>query len=120
MSGRWRQRAAVRAASCQALGSTLTLLPRCSACPPNAACATPRSVGVTSEPQHVQLELTPADQLLLLASDGVWEFIASDEALALVAAHASAEDGCRAVRRGADACTLGACMRAAAAASCVC
>lgn len=90
-----------------------------------------RSVGVTSDPQHVQLELTPADELLLLASDGVWgerlclcdalcccccgidrtlltcsanahlmcraEFISSEEAIAIVAAHEAAEDGCRAV-----------------------
>lgn len=27
-------------------------------------------VGVTSAPQHMQLELTPADKVLVLASDG--------------------------------------------------
>lgn len=28
------------------------------------------SVGVSSEPQHVQLVLTPADKVIVLASDG--------------------------------------------------
>jgi hypothetical protein len=32
----------------------------------NAVCR----VGVTSVPQHMQLELTPADKVLILASDG--------------------------------------------------
>lgn len=43
------------------------------------------------------LELTPADQLLILASDGVWEFISSKEAVDIVGGAASPEEGCRAV-----------------------
>jgi serine/threonine protein phosphatase PrpC len=54
-------------------------------------------VGVSSEPQHVQLELTPADKLLILASDGVWEFISSKEAVELVGSCDTPEDGCRLV-----------------------
>ncbi|WIA16852.1 hypothetical protein OEZ85_013785 [Tetradesmus obliquus] len=53
------------------------------------------TVGVSSEPQHVQLELTPSDKLLILASDGVWEFISSKEAVELVASCDTPEDGCR-------------------------
>lgn len=55
------------------------------------------SVGVSSEPQHVQLELKPSDKLLILASDGVWEFISSKEAVELVASCDTPEDGCRLV-----------------------
>lgn len=54
-------------------------------------------VGVSSEPQHIQLDLTPADKLLILASDGVWEFISSQEAVELVGAAESPEEGCRTV-----------------------
>lgn len=52
---------------------------------------------MSSEPQHVQLELTPSDKLLILASDGVWEFISSKEAVELVASCDTPEDGCRLV-----------------------
>jgi hypothetical protein len=38
-----------------------------------------RSVGVSSEPQHKQLELTPADKVLVLASDG--ECAAAEDSL---------------------------------------
>lgn len=53
------------------------------------------SVGVSSEPQHKQLELTPADKLLVLASDGVWEFITSKEAVDLVGDCETPEEACR-------------------------
>lgn len=52
---------------------------------------------MSSEPQHIQLDLTPADKLLILASDGVWEFISSQEAVELVGASESPEEGCRTV-----------------------
>lgn len=55
------------------------------------------SVGVSSEPQHVQLDLTAADKLLILASDGVWEFISSKEAVELVGSCDTPEEACRAV-----------------------
>jgi serine/threonine protein phosphatase PrpC len=47
----------------------------------------------------MQLELTPADKLLILASDGVWEFISSKEAVEMVGACDTPEDGCRLVSR---------------------
>jgi len=40
-------------------------------------------VGVTAEPEMVTDEITPEDTLLILASDGVWEFITSQEAVAI-------------------------------------
>jgi serine/threonine protein phosphatase PrpC len=58
---------------------------------------------VSSEPQHKQHELTPADKLLILASDGVWEFISSLEAVELVGNSRTPEEGCRAVRKAAAA-----------------
>jgi len=54
-------------------------------------------VGVSSRPDVVQLDLEPADRFLVLASDGVWEFMSSQEAVELVAGCGSAEDACRAV-----------------------
>eukprot|EP00775_Hariotina_reticulata_P001400 gene1400-1743_t len=55
------------------------------------------TIGVSSEPQHKQHELTPADKLLILASDGVWEFISSQEAVELVGNSKTPEEGCRAL-----------------------
>ena len=36
-------------------------------------------VGVTAEPEMLVDEIRPEDTLLILASDGVWEFISSQE-----------------------------------------
>lgn len=52
---------------------------------------------MSSEPQHTQLQLTPADKLLLLASDGVWEFITSKEAIDLIGDCDTPEEACRLV-----------------------
>ncbi|GLI69998.1 hypothetical protein VaNZ11_014732 [Volvox africanus] len=52
-------------------------------------------VGVTSEPDHTVMELTPQDKFIVLASDGVWEFISSKEAVEIVAQYDSAEEACR-------------------------
>jgi serine/threonine protein phosphatase PrpC len=43
------------------------------------------SVGVTCEPELTHFSLTPQDKFVILASDGVWEFITSLEAIQLVA-----------------------------------
>ena len=37
---------------------------------------------------------TDEDALLVLASDGVWEFITSEEAIEIVSAHEGAQQGC--------------------------
>jgi protein phosphatase PTC2/3 len=44
-----------------------------------------KGVGVIAEPEVLTHEVSPEeDRFLLLASDGVWEFISSDEAVAIV------------------------------------
>jgi serine/threonine protein phosphatase PrpC len=52
-------------------------------------------VGVSSEPDTLQLELTPADKFLVLGSDGIWEFITNAEAVAIVGACETVEEACR-------------------------
>lgn len=52
-------------------------------------------VGVTSEPDHTVVELTPQDRFMILASDGVWEFISSKEAVDIAAQFETAEEACR-------------------------
>lgn len=52
-------------------------------------------VGVISEPDHTVIELTTSDRFMVLASDGVWEFISNQEAVDIVAGHDSAEEACR-------------------------
>lgn len=55
-------------------------------------------VGVTSEPEHTVMEVTPQDRFIVLASDGVWEFISSQEAVDIIAQYPTAEESCRQVR----------------------
>jgi serine/threonine protein phosphatase PrpC len=40
--------------------------------------------GITAEPDVLERDITPDDQVLLLCSDGVWEFITPEEAIKLV------------------------------------
>jgi len=42
------------------------------------------SVGVSPEPEFYELELSEDDKFIILASDGVWEFISNEEAVNLV------------------------------------
>ncbi|KAF8822622.1 putative PP2C [Cardiosporidium cionae] len=43
------------------------------------------TVGVISEPEISEFTLTPSDLFFILSSDGVWEFISSEEAVEIVA-----------------------------------
>eukprot|EP00877_Chromochloris_zofingiensis_P002581 jgi/Chrzof1/12323/Cz06g30100.t1 len=52
-------------------------------------------VGVSSEPDCITVELTPQDKFIVLASDGVWEFISNKEAVDMIAKCDTAEEGCR-------------------------
>jgi len=52
-------------------------------------------VGVISDPEHTVNELGPADKFIVLASDGVWEFISSQEAVDIIAQYDTAEEACR-------------------------
>lgn len=42
------------------------------------------SVGVTSIPECQKCTMTPQDKVLVLASDGVWEFLSNEEVAAIV------------------------------------
>jgi serine/threonine protein phosphatase PrpC len=43
--------------------------------------------GVTATPEIITHYLDPADKFLVIASDGVWEFISSEECVSIVASH---------------------------------
>jgi len=45
-----------------------------------------KNVGVIAEPEVLEFEIGQEDQFMILASDGVWEFIYSQEAVDIVAA----------------------------------
>jgi protein phosphatase 2C family protein 2/3 len=51
-----------------------------------------KSVGVIPEPEVKIFELEGADQFMIMASDGVWEFISSQEAVDIVST--SLANGC--------------------------
>lgn len=61
-------------------------------------------VGVISEPEVHCCELEDGDEFLVVASDGVWEFMTVQEAAEVVGKCGSAEDACRAVRRRGNHC----------------
>lgn len=52
-------------------------------------------VGVSSEPETTVADITPQDKFLVLASDGVWEFIDGYEAAELIITCSTAEEACR-------------------------
>jgi len=64
---------------------------------PCVTSAPPTRVGVSSEPDHSVVELTDQDRFMILASDGVWEFITSKEAVQIVSQCEGAEEACRQV-----------------------
>jgi serine/threonine protein phosphatase PrpC len=51
-----------------------------------------KSVGVIPEPDVVKYEVTEKDKFMILASDGVWEFITSQEAIDIV--NSCIDQGC--------------------------
>lgn len=46
-----------------------------------------KRVGVVAEPEVRTHQLVDGDDLLVMGSDGIWEFITSEEAVALVGAY---------------------------------
>jgi serine/threonine protein phosphatase PrpC len=42
------------------------------------------NVGVIAEPEVTELELTENDKFVIMASDGIWEFISSQEVLLIL------------------------------------
>ena len=51
-----------------------------------------RSCGVVATPEVSSMQLQPSDCFLILASDGVWEFISSAEAVEIVRPFFEAEE----------------------------
>ena len=59
-------------------------------------------VGVSSEPEVVRMKLDKRDKFILLASDGVWEFLSNQEVLQLVVPYykeGKLEEACDALLR---------------------
>lgn len=54
-------------------------------------------VGVISEPDVNVHDITREDRFIIMASDGVWEFLSSSEAVKIVDHSIGIEDGCRQV-----------------------
>jgi len=54
-------------------------------------------VGVIASPEVKTFDCTELDHFMILASDGVWEFITNEEAVAIVSKHRHARDGCTAL-----------------------
>lgn len=48
-------------------------------------------MGVISDPDVCQYDLTPEDEFLVLASDGVWEFLTNEQAVQIVSACSNPE-----------------------------
>lgn len=71
-------------------------LPRPAACV-DSSLVVPQTVGVIAEPEVVRHDITSDDRFMILATDGVWEFIPSQEAVDIVAAEIEhgAEHACR-------------------------
>lgn len=44
-------------------------------------------VGVTSEPEILEFQLTEEDKIIVLASDGVWEFLSNEAVMNLILPH---------------------------------
>ena len=62
-----------------------------------------RSVGVISEPEITAYRLKLGDKFVIVASDGIWEFITSEEAVRIVgtiyAKKKNVEECCEALTR---------------------
>ena len=44
-------------------------------------------VGVNAVPEITELHMNPSDKVIVLASDGVWEFISNEEAANIIMPH---------------------------------
>ena len=48
--------------------------------------------GVTSDPEITEYDIKPEDKFIILASDGVWEFMTNQEVIDIVSQGAEEED----------------------------
>ena len=42
------------------------------------------TVGVSTDPEVMKFELTPQDKFIIIASDGVWEFLSNEDVAKIV------------------------------------
>lgn len=59
--------------------------------------AVAHTVGVTSQPDTEVFTITRQDRFLILASDGIWEFIDGQGAVEMISGCSTAEEACRIV-----------------------
>ena len=45
------------------------------------------TVGVSTEPEITEYNMGPSDKIIIVASDGVWEFLSNEEVMTIVSAH---------------------------------
>jgi len=50
------------------------------------------SVGVTCDPEIMHFDITPEDKFLILASDGVWEFLSNEDVVSMIVPYWQAGD----------------------------
>jgi serine/threonine protein phosphatase PrpC len=62
-----------------------------------------RRIGVTVEPELYVHRLTQQDQLLVVASDGVWEYLSNEQVVEIAGRASSAESAARRVVEAAEA-----------------
>eukprot|EP00850_Spirogloea_muscicola_P017016 SM000142S00530 [mRNA] locus=s142:178431:180933:- [translate_table: standard] len=53
------------------------------------------TVGVTTEAEIMKYELSSEDRFVILASDGVWEWVSNSDAVSIVASSPTTEAGCK-------------------------
>ena len=54
-----------------------------------------RRIGVLSTPEVAEVDLLPGDDFVILASDGLFEFVSAHEAVQMVAAAETPAQGCQ-------------------------
>jgi serine/threonine protein phosphatase PrpC len=62
-----------------------------------------KRIGVTADPELSVTPLTAGDEILVVASDGVWEYLSNEEAVALAASAPTAAAGAAALVEAAEA-----------------
>ncbi len=61
-----------------------------------------KRIGVIGEPEIIYHELTEDDKFMIIASDGVWEFVSNEKAIEIVNKHYTSKDVERAGRELAE------------------
>ena len=56
-----------------------------------------KSLGVTAEPEHFKCKISDNHEFFILGSDGIFDFISSEEAVDIVSVCTDATEACRAL-----------------------